>query len=183
MGLPAPPAERQSVSRGELRGVLYALEQRRASEKMGVVLDSEYVYKGITEWPPKWQRHGRRVKSREIGRRDLGEAFYSFRQGAGALLLSVWTPSHMKEGGTMKRMHWQKQAGRCTRIIKRGGQGSQSVQYGDGRTWGCHRCVLTRRRGGGGAGFRCRVVAFGDRHIHVRGIRVGYRHKQWRIGV
>ena len=49
VGLPVPAKERQSVSQRELRGVLYALEQRRASEKMVVVLDSEYVYKGITE--------------------------------------------------------------------------------------------------------------------------------------
>ena len=81
-GLLVPVMERQSVSRGELRGVsrgelrrvLYALEWRRAAEKMVIVLDSEYVYKGITEWSPRWQRHGWRVKSREVGHRDLWEA-------------------------------------------------------------------------------------------------------------
>ena len=34
---------------------------------MVVVLDSEYLYKGITEWSPKWHRHLWRVKSREVG--------------------------------------------------------------------------------------------------------------------
>ena len=67
-GLPVPVTERQSVSRGELRGVLHALEQHRATEKMVIVLDSEY--KGITERSPRWQRHGCGVRSREIGHRD-----------------------------------------------------------------------------------------------------------------
>ena len=42
-GLPVQVTERQSVSREVLRGVLYSLEQRRATEKMVLVLDSEYV--------------------------------------------------------------------------------------------------------------------------------------------
>ena len=74
VGLPVPTIERQSVRRGELRGVLHALQCRRAWGGMVVVLDSEYVYKGITEWFPKWHRHSRRVKSREVGHRDLWEA-------------------------------------------------------------------------------------------------------------
>ena len=57
MGLPVPVTERQSVSSGELRRVLHALQRRQAAEKMVVVLDSEHVYKGITEWSPKWHRH------------------------------------------------------------------------------------------------------------------------------
>ena len=40
---------------------------------MVVVLDCEYVYKGITEWSVKWHRHGWRVKNREVGHRDLWE--------------------------------------------------------------------------------------------------------------
>ena len=88
-GLPAPVAERQSASRGELQGVLYALERRRADEKMVIVLDSEYVYKGITQWSPRWHRHGWRVKSQEVGHRDLWEAIFCLRQAAGALLKFV----------------------------------------------------------------------------------------------
>ena len=55
---PVPPHERQSVSRAELMGVLQALQLRRPGGRMVVVLDSEYVYKGITDWSPKWRRHG-----------------------------------------------------------------------------------------------------------------------------
>ena len=51
VGLLVPDSERQSVSRGELRGVLYTLQCRQACEKMVVVLDSEYVYKGIRVVP------------------------------------------------------------------------------------------------------------------------------------
>ena len=119
------------MSWGELHGVLNAPEHCRATKKM-VARDSEYLYKAITEWSPKWQCHGGRVKAREIGYRDLVEAIYSSRQGAGALLRFVWTPSHMKDrgGGVMKQMHWRKQAGRCTRIIKRGGHQRGSVSHG-----------------------------------------------------
>ena len=52
-----PLGEKQSVSRAELRGVLHAVHSRRWEERMIVVLDSEYVYKGITQWSSKWQRH------------------------------------------------------------------------------------------------------------------------------
>ena len=51
---PVPETE-QSVSQGELRGVLHALLLRQGS--VLVVLDSEYVFKGITEWSAKWRRH------------------------------------------------------------------------------------------------------------------------------
>ena len=42
VGAPVPTHECQSVSRGELRGVLHAVERRRGGG-MVVVLDSEYV--------------------------------------------------------------------------------------------------------------------------------------------
>ena len=42
-GMPIPTNERQSVSPGELREVLYALDHRQAFERMVVILDSEYV--------------------------------------------------------------------------------------------------------------------------------------------
>ena len=68
-----PISERQSVSRGELRGVLHAVLARRPGERLAVVMDSEYVFKGIMEWSPKWRRHGWRASSREVGHRDLWE--------------------------------------------------------------------------------------------------------------
>ena len=74
MGLPVPDSERQSVSKRALRGVLW-----RAGERMVVVLDPEYVYKGITEWSPKWHRHLWRIQSREVGHRDLWETIFRLR--------------------------------------------------------------------------------------------------------
>ena len=56
-----PLGEKQSVSRAEIRGVLHAARSRRWEEHMVVVLDSEYVFKGITQWSSKWQRHQWRV--------------------------------------------------------------------------------------------------------------------------
>ena len=66
---------------------------------MVVVVDSEYVYKGITEWSVKWHRHGWQVKNREVGHRDLWEQIFLLRREAGSLLQLVWTPSHMQVVG------------------------------------------------------------------------------------
>ena len=66
---------------------------------MVVVLDSENVFKGVTEWSIKWHWHGWRVKSQEIGHKDLWEAFSSLRREVGLLLQFVWTPSHKKVRG------------------------------------------------------------------------------------
>ena len=54
---PVPLHERQSLSQGELWGMLHALEIRQPQERLVIVLDSEYGYKGIMEWSPKWKRH------------------------------------------------------------------------------------------------------------------------------
>ena len=69
---------------------------------MVVVLDSEYVYKGIAEWSSKWQCHSWRVKSCEVGHRDPWEAIFQLRQDAGPLLKFIWTPSHMRMEGNDK---------------------------------------------------------------------------------
>ena len=92
---PIPESERQSVSRGELRGVLHAILQRRQGEQLVVVLDSEYVYKGIMEWSAKWRRHGWRTASGEVGHRDLWEQILWERERAREELQVHWVPSHL----------------------------------------------------------------------------------------
>ena len=62
-----PAHERQSISRGELRGVLHAGLSCQAGEWMVIVLDSEYVFKGIMLWSDKWRRHGWKTSSGEVG--------------------------------------------------------------------------------------------------------------------
>ena len=90
-----PESERQSVSRGELRGVLHAILQRKPGERMVVVIDSEYVFKGIMEWSPKWRRHGWHASMGEVGHRDLWEQILWERERAGAELQIHWVPSHL----------------------------------------------------------------------------------------
>ena len=91
---PVPTVERQSVSWAELRRVLHALRHRRGAERLVVILDSEYVYKGITEWPIKWARHGWRVRGREIGHRDSWQDIWELPKAAGSQVQLIWTPSH-----------------------------------------------------------------------------------------
>ena len=94
-----PAHERQSVSRGELKGVLHAMLTRGPGERMVVVLDSEYVFKGITQWSDKWRRHGWRTSSGEVGHRDLWGQILWLREEAGDLLQVRWVPSHLGAKG------------------------------------------------------------------------------------
>ena len=68
-----PAHECQSINRGELRGVLHAILSRTQGERMVVVLNSEYIFKGITIWSDKWRRHGWKTSSGEVGHRDMWE--------------------------------------------------------------------------------------------------------------
>ena len=78
-----PLGEKRSVSRAELRGVLHAVRSRRWEERMIVVLDSEYVFKGITQWSSKWQHHHWRVSGREVEHKELWMAVLAERELAG----------------------------------------------------------------------------------------------------
>ena len=94
-----PAHERQSISRGELRGVLHAMLSRVAGERMVVVVDSEYVFKAITMWTERWKRHGWRTSSGEVGHRDLWEHIDWLRGEAGDKLQVRWVPSHLGVAG------------------------------------------------------------------------------------
>ena len=90
-----PINERQSVSRGELRGVQHAILARHSGERLAVVMDSQCVFKGIMEWSPKWCRHAWRTSSREVWHRDLWETILWERERAGDELQIHWIPSHL----------------------------------------------------------------------------------------
>ena len=62
---------------------------------MVVVLDSEYVYKGITQWSSKWQRHQWRVSGKDVEHKDLWIAVLAERELAGDRLQVRWVPSHL----------------------------------------------------------------------------------------
>ena len=94
-----PLDEKQSVSRAELRGVVHAVRSRRWEERMIVVLDSEYVFKGITQWSSKWQRHQWRVSGKEVEHRELWMSVLAERELAGDRLQVRWVPSHLGVAG------------------------------------------------------------------------------------
>ena len=94
-----PAHERQSISRGELRGVLHAMFSRAVGEHMVIVLDSEYVFKGITIWMEKWKRHVWRTSTGEVGHRDLWEQIDLLRRMGGEQLQVRWVPSHLDVEG------------------------------------------------------------------------------------
>ena len=81
IGAHVPVHERQSSSRGELRGVLHALLSRSSGEHLVVVMDSEWDNNMV-------RRHGWRTSTREVGHRDLWEDIWWLREEAGDLLRS-----------------------------------------------------------------------------------------------
>ena len=74
---------------------LHALLNRRVGERLLVVMDSEYIFKGITDWSVKWRRHSWRTASGEVGHRDLWEQILLERERAGESVQLRWIPSHL----------------------------------------------------------------------------------------
>ena len=85
-GAPMPITKRQSVSRGELRAVLWAQSSRRPRERL-VVPDSEGVRQGIVEVAPAWLV--RLGAQRSVGVDADGTG------GGGQLVQLRWVPSHL----------------------------------------------------------------------------------------
>ena len=66
-----PEGDTQSNNRGEVRAVLCALEAKSNSEKMTIVVDSEYVYDALTKHTLKREKAGWRSSSGAVLHSDL----------------------------------------------------------------------------------------------------------------
>ena len=66
-----PLGEKQTGSRAELRGVLRALTDKPTCKPLHIVLDSEYIYKGLVEWADKWESNGWVGSSGLVGSQGL----------------------------------------------------------------------------------------------------------------
>ena len=64
--------EDQTNNWGELRAAFYALSRQPAGKPLHMVVDSEWVYKGVTEWGVVWQCHQWRTATGDVAHRDLG---------------------------------------------------------------------------------------------------------------
>ena len=156
------------------------MEHRQAHEKMVVILDSGYVHKGVTEWSVKWHWHGWRVKSKEVGHRDLWETIIQLRREAGSLVQFVWTPSDMKikgndmadslaEEGRLQRRNNKK---------RRSAAEPHPVQLWEDVGLCPMQSDVSSSSGGGGGIHRASGVGGGtvqcgglpDSHRHVRGV-------------
>ena len=90
-----PEGETQSNNRGEVRAVLCALEAKSDSEKMTIVVDSEYVYDALTKHILKWEKAGCRSSSVAVLHSDLwitGLAQIWRHQQTARF---IWVPSHV----------------------------------------------------------------------------------------
>ena len=92
---------------------------------MVVVLDSEYVYKGIMELLAKWRRHGWRTAYgvRRVGKwvtEICGSKFYGNERGQGKNCRRTGYRHTWECTGTTKRMRWPRRDARCTHTTSRG---------------------------------------------------------------
>ena len=140
-----PLGEKQSVSRAELRGVLHAVRSRRWEERMIVVLDSEYVFKGITQWSRKWQRHQWRVLGKEGEHKELWMSVLADRELAGDRLQVRWVPSHLGWRAMRKQTRWQSR-GDCGIRIMRTPCLNDAAWSSNGSSWGSRKCLPGRGR-------------------------------------
>ena len=66
--------ERTTNNRMELQAVIEALETLNEPCRVRVVTDSQYVYRGMTEWIHNWQKRGWRTSgNKRVLNRDLWE--------------------------------------------------------------------------------------------------------------
>ena len=159
-----PLGEKQSVSRAEMRGVLHAVRSRRWEERMVVVLDSEYVFKGITQWSSKWQRHQWRVSGREVEHKELWMAVLAERELAGDRLQVRWVPSHLGWRGMKRRTSWLSRGDYGIHTMKTPSRNAAALSS-SGRSWGSRRCLMGRGRPAT-VGIRIAQGACSGRRVH-----------------
>ena len=79
-----------------------------SGEKM---VDSEYVFKGTTQWSEKWRWHGWRLSSGEVGNRDLWEQIVWLRGRLGTFCRCGGCLHTLESRAMRVRMAWQKGQG------------------------------------------------------------------------
>ena len=97
-----PRDEDQTNNRGELRAAFYALSRQPAGKPLHMVVDLEWVEKGVTEWGAVWRRHKWRTATGDVSHRDLWEPFLDLVQTRGDLFPIQWVPSHVDIMGNEK---------------------------------------------------------------------------------
>ena len=90
-----PEGEVQSNNRGEVRAVLCALEAKSDSERMAIVVDSEYVYDAVTKHILRWEKAGWRTSLGEVSHSDLWIAVLSHMRRCQQTARFIWIPSHV----------------------------------------------------------------------------------------
>ena len=63
--------EEKTNNRGGLRAAFYALSRQPTGNPLHMVVDSEWVYKGVTEWGVAWQPHHWRTATGDVAHKDL----------------------------------------------------------------------------------------------------------------
>ena len=90
-----PEAETQSNNRGEVKAVLCALEAKSDSEKMIIVVDSEYVYDALTKHILKWEKAGWRSSLGVVSHSDLRIPVLAQLRRHLQTARFIWVPSHV----------------------------------------------------------------------------------------
>ena len=130
--------EDQTNNRGELRAVHYALLRQPAGKPLHRVVDSEWVYKGVTEWGAVWRRHQWRTATGDVAHRDLWEPSLDLVQKRGDLFSILWVPPTLTSWVVKGQTSWQRKGGSGIGPILVNGCGRYSSNSRwSGRHWGC----------------------------------------------
>ena len=90
-----PEGETQSNNRGEVRAVLCALEAKLDSQKMTIVVDSEYIYDALTKYILKWGKAGWRSSSGAVSHSNLWIPVSAQMRHHQQTARFIWVPSHI----------------------------------------------------------------------------------------
>ena len=85
----------QTNNRAELMAVIFAVAQQPADRGLHIITDSEWVYKGITQWVRVWARNDWKSTSRDVHHRDLWEQLIALTSGSSHPVTYQHVPSHI----------------------------------------------------------------------------------------
>ena len=85
----------QTNNRAELMAVIFAVAQQPADRGLHVITDSEWVYKGITQWVRVWARNDWKSTSGDVHHRDLWEQLIALTSGRSHPVPYQHVPSHI----------------------------------------------------------------------------------------
>ena len=149
--------EDQTNNRGELRAAHYVLSRQPAGKPLHMIVDSEWVYKGVTELGEVWQRHRWHTAMGDVAHRTCGNPFWMWYRSGGICFPYSGSPPTLRLWVMRGQTSWQRKGGLGIGLTLVSGLGRYSGgNRRSGRHWAYKSwirksvivAVLVRVRGG-----------------------------------